>query len=67
MDSYIGLAIVYFRQGKKEEAKNYYQEAIKIDSLCKGGGEALEKERGYFYSPSHKKTINEILRLFPSK
>jgi len=67
LGSYIGLAIVYFRQGKKEEAKNYYQEAIKINSLCKGGGEALEKEKRWFFSAGNKKTITEILNLFPSK
>ena len=66
VDAYIGLAIVYFRQGKKEEAKNYYQKAIEIDPLCKGGGGALEK-RNFHFTASHKKTINEILRLLPSE
>jgi tetratricopeptide (TPR) repeat protein len=64
VDPYIGLSIVYFRQKKIKEAKRYYQKAIEIEPSCKDGIGALEIDRGYFYSTSHKHTINEILKLF---
>jgi tetratricopeptide (TPR) repeat protein len=62
VDCYIGLAIVSFLQKRTEEAKAYYQKAVEIEPLCKNGLEALEKEKNYFYTPSHRATVKAILK-----
>jgi Tfp pilus assembly protein PilF len=64
LDAHIGLSIVFFRQKRIEQAKMYYQKAIGIEPLSKEGADALEREKGYFYTTSQKQTINEILKLF---
>jgi len=63
-DAHIGLSIVFFRQKRIEQAKMCYQKAIDIEPLSKEGADALEREKGYFYTTSQKQTINKILKLF---
>jgi len=62
VDSYIGLSIAYFRQDKIEESKSCYKKATEIEPLCKDGLEALEREKGYLYTSSHKEAVKKILQ-----
>jgi len=62
VDSYIGLSIAYFRQNKIEESKSCYKKATEIEPLCKNGLDALEREKGYFYTSSHKEAVKKILQ-----
>jgi tetratricopeptide (TPR) repeat protein len=59
-DTYVGLAIAYYRMGNKEKAVENYKKAIKLDKRYKRKIDELVKE-GHSYLEKYSQIIREIL------
>ena len=64
-DSFLGLAVLSYRQGKIKNAKEYMYSAMKIKSELEYGTTGLKKmeESGNFWEKSEKKDMIKIFRL----